>query len=311
MESSQPDTRDAKQLLLTPAEQLRGVGKYRAELLARLNLRTVSDLLFTFPRDYLDLSDERLIGQLEEGELQTVRGTVVEVATSKSGFGKTRVAVMISDTSGHLRATWFNQPFIAKRFHDGQAVLLTAKPKKRGLMWEMSHPLVTNLSEEEAVSDGRKMLPVYSLTEGISQYYMRKMVEAAVEDFAEVPDEVFPAGLLQDYQLLPLGKALRAIHWPDDQETLAQARRRFIFQELFIMQLAVAIRRLQQRLEFAPELPATTKIDARIRRLLPFELTASQNQTIEQVAADMALARPMNRLLQGCLLYTSPSPRDS
>ncbi len=300
MESATRETHDAKQVLLTPAAEVRGVGKYRAELLERLNLRTASDLLFNFPRDYLDLSDERLIEDLEEGEMQTVRGKVVEVATSsKSGFGKSRVAVLVKDPSGHLRATWFNQPFVSKRFHEGQAVLMTAKPRQRGLMWEMSHPLVTNLAEEEAISDGRKMLPVYSLTEGISQYYMRKMVEAAVADFASVPEEVFPDHLLKKYVLLPLSTALQAIHQPQNQDVLQQARRRFIFQELFVMQLAVAIRRLQQRLEFAAELPTTTKIDARIRRLLPFELTPSQEQAIKEVSADMALARPMNRLLQG------------
>lgn len=290
---------DAKQLLRTPAASLRNVGHHRADLLARLGLRAASDLLFNFPRDYLDLSDERLITELEQGVLQTVRGTVVEVATSSKGFGKSRVAVMIRDTSGHLRATWFNQPFISKRFHEGQAVLLTAKPKLRGMMWEMSHPLVTNLADEEAVSDGRKMLPVYSLTEGISQYYMRKMVEATVEDFADVPEEVFPQRLLEKYDLLPLAAALRSIHQPQDPNALELARRRFIYQELFVMQLAVAIRRLQQRMQFAPELPTTTKIDARIRRLLPFELTAGQNQAIEEVTADMAQTQPMNRLLQG------------
>ena len=299
MESPAQDQTDAKQILLTPAAEVRGVGRHRAELLARLNLRTASDLLFNFPRDYLDLSDERLIDDLEEGVLQTVRGTVVEVSTTKSGFSKSRVGVLIKDPSGHLRATWFNQPFISKRFYEGQAVLMTAKPKQRGLQWEMSHPLVTNLAEEEAVSDGRKMLPVYSLTEGISQYYMRKMVEAAVADFASVPAEVFPDHLLKKYVLLPLTTALQAIHQPQNQDVLKQARRRFIFQELFVMQLAVAIRRLQQRLQFAPELPTTTKIDARIRRLLPFELTESQNRAIDEVSADMALARPMNRLLQG------------
>ncbi len=291
--------RDAKQTLLTPVANVRGVGPYRAEMLAKMGIRTASDLLFAFPRDYLDLSDERLIEELQEAEMQTVRGTVVEVATSKSGFGKTRVAVLIRDSSGHLRATWFNQPFISKRFYDGQAVLLSAKPKRRGLMWEMSHPTITNLAQEEAESDGKKMLPIYSLTEGISQYYMRKMAEAAVEEFADVPEEVFPEALISKYKLLPLAEALRTIHQPDDQATLDQARRRFIFQELFVMQLAVAIRRLQQQMQFAPELPTSTKIDARIRRLLPFELTESQTQAIEEVTTDMALARPMNRLLQG------------
>ncbi len=304
MESPDPPAaedppRDAKQRLLTPVANVRTVGQQRAEMLARMGIRSASSLLFAFPRDYLDLSDERLVSELEEGEMQTVRGTVVEVATSTSGFGKTRVSVLVRDPSGHLRATWFNQPFISKRFYDGQAVLLSAKPKLRGLMWEMSHPTITNLAQEEAESDGKKMLPIYSLTEGISQYYMRKMAEAAVEDFADVPEEVFPETLLTQYNLLSLPDALRAIHQPDDQAMLDQARRRFIFQELFVMQLAVAIRRLQQQMQFAAELPTSTKIDARIRRLLPFELTESQTQAIEEVTADMALARPMNRLLQG------------
>jgi len=291
--------RDPRQLLHTPAADVRGVGGQRAKLLSRLGIRTASDLLFDFPRDYLDLSDERLVSELEEGVLQTVRGTVVEVATSSKGFGKARVSVMLRDATGHLRATWFNQPFVSKRFREGQTVLLAAKPKRRSLMWEMSHPTVTYLAEEEAASDGKTLLPIYSLTEGISQYYMRKITEVAVEDFAEVPEEVFPKKLLAKYDLLPLTAALRAIHQPEDQAALQQARRRFIFQELFVMQLAVAIRRAQQQMQFAPELPTSAKIDARIRRLLPFKLTTGQDAAIKEITADMAQAQPMNRLLQG------------
>ena len=143
------------------------------------------------------------------------------------------------------------------------------------------------------------MLPIYSLTEGVSQYYMRRMVEAAVKEFADVPEEVFPANLLQQCDLLPLTAAIRTIHAPEDAESLLRARRRFIFQELFVLQLALSIRRAQQQSLQAPPLPATTKIDARIRRLLPFDLTASQKAAIGEVSADMALGRPMNRLLQG------------
>ena len=120
-----------------------------------------------FPRDYLDLSNERPIARLDEGELQTVRGVVTEVAGSSSGFGKSRVSILVQDSTGHLRATWFNQPFMRNRFHEGQPLLLSAKPKMRGMMWEMSHPQVTNLAEEEATSEGKQMLPVYSLTEGV------------------------------------------------------------------------------------------------------------------------------------------------
>lgn len=290
---------DAKALLNTPVENVHGVGRHRAELLAKLGIRSASDLLFDFPRDYLDLSNERPIVELDEGLMQTVRGVVSEVSATSSGFGKSRVSILLQDSSGHLRATWFNQPFMRDKFHEGQSLLLTSKPKMRGMMWEMSHPQVTYLADEETTSEGKQMLPVYSLTEGVSQYYMRRMVEAAVEGFAEVPDEVFPLSLLQQYKLLPLTEAIRTIHAPDDERSLNQARRRFIFQELFVLQLALSIRRAQQRSLQAPPLLATTKIDARIRRLMPFELTESQESAISEVSADMALSRPMNRLLQG------------
>ena len=302
MEHEQPMPEDedaARRVLMKSVESLRGVGRDRGELLGRMGIHTASDLLFDFPRDYQDLSDERQICELEEDQLQSVRGTVTEVALSSRGFGKTRVNLLLQDKSGHLRATWFNQPFMQKKFHEGQQLLLTAKPKMRGMMWEMSHPQITWLADEEVPLAGRKLLPVYSLTEGLSQYHMRRMVWSAVEELADVPREVFPKELLARYELMPLAEAIRAIHQPTDHEELARAQRRFIFQELFVLQLAISTRRAQQRSLPAPPLPATTKIDARIRRLVPFELTPSQEQAIREVTADMAVDRPMNRLLQG------------
>jgi ATP-dependent DNA helicase RecG len=289
---------DARRRLATPVEFLRGVGPSRAPLLERLGFRTVGQLLFNFPRDYQDLSDERSIANLEEGKLQSVRGVVQEIAATSSGFGKARVSILLTDGSGGLRATWFNQPFMREKFREGQHLLLTAAPKMRGLMWEMSHPQVTYLADEEAQLD-TKLLPVYSLTEGLAQYQMRRIVATAVEEYAGLLDEVFPARLLARFKLMPLIDAVRAIHRPADTDELERAWRRFVFQELFVLQLALSIRRSEQRRLAAFELPATPKIDARIRRLLPFELTASQETAIAEIAADMACDRPMNRLLQG------------
>ncbi len=288
-----------RETLLAPVEGLRYVGAERARLLRRMGIRTASDLLFDFPRDYQDLSDERLIAQLDEDQMQSVRAVVTEIALASTGFGKSRVSILVQDASGHLRSTWFNQPFMRGKFHEGQQLLLTAKPKMRGMMWEMSHPQITWLADEEDPLGGRKLLPVYALTEGLSQFYMRRMVWSAVEELADVPKEVFPEELLRRYDIAPLAEAIRGIHQPADQETLERARRRFIFQELFVLQLAVSTRRALQRSLPAPPLPTTTKIDARIRRLLPFELTESQSRAIGEVSADMALDRPMNRLLQG------------
>jgi ATP-dependent DNA helicase RecG len=291
-------TADARQRLSTPVEFLRGVGPGRAPLLHRLGLRTAAHLLFYFPRDYQDLSDERKIADLEEGQSQSVRGVVQEVSATSSGFGKSRVTVLVADGADAIRASWFNQPFMREKFHQGQHLLLTGSPKRRGLVWEMSHPQLTFLADEEAPIDA-KLLPVYSLTEGLSQFHLRRIVENAVEQFADLLEEVFPELLLKKYQLMPLVQAVHAIHRPADRAELELARRRFVFQELFILQLALSIRRGEQRALAAYPLPVDARIDARIRRLVPFDLTATQNAAIGEIAADLALDRPMNRLLQG------------
>ena len=291
-------TDDVKRRLATPVEFIRGIGPGRAQLLERLGLRTANHLLFNFPRDYQDLSDERSIADLEEGQLQSVRGVIAEVAATSSGFGKSRVAILITDGTGHVRGVWYNQPFMKDRFREGMTVLLTATPKMKGLMWEMSHPLVTTLADEEAKIEA-KLLPVYGLTEGLSQYHMRRIEQAAVTEFADQLEEVFPASLLKRFQLMPLVEAVRAIHQPSDRDEMERARRRFVFQELFVLQLALSIRRSEQRQLKAYELPATPRVDARIRRLLPFELTESQVKAITEISADLALDRPMNRLPQG------------
>jgi ATP-dependent DNA helicase RecG len=297
------------EVLGTPVEFVRGVGPERAELLAKLEVRTARDLIFFFPRDYQDLTDRRDIADLEEDVLQTVRGEVVEIDSRSSGFGKSVVGVLVRSLTpalsqgergyGYLRALWFNQPFMRERFRQGQHVLLSAKPRFRGGRWEMPHPRVTWLDGAEDQPEMR-MLPLYSLTEGITQFYMRRMVASAVENFGQVLEEVFPEALLRQYDLMPLVEALPAIHSPYDAQQLERARRRFVFQELFVLQLAVVARRWQQQMGFrAPRLEASADINARIERLFPFDLTAGQRTAIQDVATDMGRETPMNRLLQG------------
>ncbi len=286
------------QLLATPLQYLKGVGPARAELLARLGLHAVRDVLFFFPRDYQDIS-ERELDQLEEGKLQSVRGVVEDIDQRNTLAGGTILGVSIRCCSGQLRALWFNQPFMREKFSFGQRVMLTGKPKYEGLVWQMSHPQVEVLDaeEEEPVT---KILPVYPLTEGLQQWQIRKIVRGALEAYADKLDEVFPEEYLRRHDLWPLCQALPQVHFPSDQESLSRARRRLVYQELFILQLALAVRRQQQHDQRkSPSLEATAKIDARIRRLFPFELTSGQEQAIAEIAADMAGPRPMNRLLQG------------
>src|SRR5918994_4864814 len=163
------------EILATPVEFVRGVGPQRAALVERLDIRTAGDLIFLFPRDYQDLTLRREIADLEEGQMQTVRGEVVEIDARSSGFGKSVVGVLVRQGNDYLRAIWFNQPFMREKFRQGQHLLLSATPRFRGGRWEMPHPRVTWLDGADDQPEMR-LLPLYPLTEGLTQYQMRRMV---------------------------------------------------------------------------------------------------------------------------------------
>jgi len=285
--------------LSTPLQFLKGVGPQRAELLVRLDLHTVRDLLFFFPREYEDVSQLCTIDELREGQPASIRGEVEEVDFRETGPGRCTLGLLLRQGQDHLRAIWFNQPFLQRRFYRGQQLLLSGVPRRKGLRWELAHPKVTVLEGHEAAPSGG-ILPVYPLTEGIKQYRMRVLVQGAVSGYAQFLPEVFPDWFLDRHRLWPIRVALPQIHQPQDRDSLQQARRRFVYQELLVLQLALALKKRQQAVQArAPSLPADSRIDARIRRRFPFEMTAGQNQAIAEVAADMAGQVPMNRLLQG------------
>ncbi len=285
--------------LSTPVQFLKGCGGQRAELLARLGIATARDLLFFFPRDYQDLTDLRGIDQLEEGPLVSFLGTVEEVDLADRGMGRSVLGVLLRQEDGYLRALWFNQPFLRDKFKRGQTLLLSGKAKQRAGRWQMVHPHVQVVDSEQTLPAGQ-LLPVYPLTEGLAQRHVRQLVRRAVDACAEQLEEVFPDSYLSQHQLWPIKTALSELHFPSSRQSLEQARRRFIYQELLVLQLALALKRQQveQALKAFP-LELTAKIDARIRRLFPFELTAGQNQAVAEIAADMGRVHPMNRLLQG------------
>ncbi|MEX2111639.1 MAG: ATP-dependent DNA helicase RecG [Pirellulales bacterium] len=285
--------------LTSPVQFLKGCGGARAELLARLDVHTVRDLLFLFPRDYQDLTDLRGIDQLEEGALVSVLGTIEETDLADRGQGKSIFGMLVRQDKEHLRAVWFNQPFLREQFQRGQTVLVSGRPKRRSTRWEMVHPRVRVIDSEQAPPGGQ-LLPVYPLTEGLAQRHVRNLTRRALDTYVDGLEEVFPAEYLAAHDLLPIREALPRLHFPNSHAELEAARRRFIYQELFVLQLALALKRRQIH-DAVPAIPLelTAKIDARIRRLLPFELTPGQNQAIAEIAADLGRPHPMNRLLQG------------
>lgn len=327
--------------LRAPVAFVKGVGARRAEILRRLGVFRAFDLLFFFPRDYLEISLKRSVDELIEDEIQSVCGTVEDFHTRFSRRGPI-VTLDVAVGDEVVQCLWFNQAFIAKTFRFGRRVMLTGKPKRKsGTLWQFSHPKLTYLSDDfefsgdassengenwengeerrtaqnasiaenggvegsyanGALSEDERILPIYPLTEGLTQYQIQTIIKNALETLPDLLPEAFPEEYLAPRRLAPIADAIRKIHFPATAEEAAFARRRFVYQELLILQLALAICRARRRINMkAPPLPRNGKIDARIRSLFPFELTQAQNAAIAEISADMGRPVPTNRLLQG------------
>jgi ATP-dependent DNA helicase RecG len=280
------------------AQYVKGVGPGRAELLRRLGIRSVIDLLQHYPRRYEDRRQIRRISQLEVGRNETVRGKVLAVGTKRLRKALTIVQVALGDGSGTVYATWFNQTYMQSRFRVGQELILTGKVQRRGYLEIMSPEFEILSAEDNGLLNTGRIAPVYPLSEHLSQRAMRKIVHACIEGYAASTPELLEASLREECGLSPVSEAIRNIHFPDSPAALEAARRRLVFDEFLPMQLAIHLKRKQ-----LAELPGSSKkggeLVRRFLKSLPFELTRAQERVIAEVGADMGRVHPMNRLLQG------------
>jgi len=282
-----------------PLERLPGVGTARAEKLRRLGLVTASDALMHFPREYRDFSGAHAIADMRDGQHASIAGTVTSVAARTSAGGRPLLTVLLACAGGHVRAVWFNMPFMNRRFTAGMEVVIAGTPKRSGSIWEFSHPEVRWLAADEHAR-ACDWLAVYPAADGVPQAVVRAAVQAAVAHAADLPPEAFPPGVLADKSLVPIGTALREIHVPSNRAMIEAARRRFVYQELFMLQLALRMQRERQhQARAAPAISVDARLDGRIRARFPFAFTPAQRRVCAEIAADMHCPRPMNRLLQG------------
>jgi ATP-dependent DNA helicase RecG len=283
---------------------LPGLSPARLELLHRLGLQTVGDLLFHLPRTYEDLTDVRPIARLTEGELQTVQGEVVEIEGRELLKGGCIVSVVLCDDGTNcLEGVWFNQPYAASRFRMGQRLAFSGKPRwyrdhKLGRQyWQMGNPRVQTL--EGTAGEPGGIVPVYPLTADLRGDHLRPLLRQAFQRHGSEVPEALPESLRRLHGFAEALQALNDVHFPATLEAAQLARRRFDYEELLLLQLALGLRRRELRdREQAPVLNVTQAIDARIRRLFPFTLTADQDRAIADICRDLASPRPMQRLLQ-------------
>ncbi|MDZ4687033.1 MAG: DEAD/DEAH box helicase, partial [Planctomycetaceae bacterium] len=284
--------------LETPVQFVRGVGPLRAELFHRLGIATAEDLLWYLPRDVLDLTKVSAVHEITDDRPHVVRGEVVDKDARTISNSRTLTAVLFKADGGYVRAVWFNQPYMLRKFDLGSRVLISGQPKFRDRRWEFSHPGVQWLEEDDGDATPG-VLPRYGLTEGLRMPEVRRATAAAVEDFAEFVPDRLPESFRAEQGLPELKTAIRQLHRPHTVEEYEAARRRIVFDDLFEFQVAIAMRRrFWQKDSQATPLECTAKIDARIRRLFPFRFTAGQDQAVTEIVRDLARDQAMHRLLQ-------------
>ena len=278
----------------TPLRELPGVGEARAKGLEKLGLRTAGDLVGYFPRSYEDRRQVYAIAEAPVGELCCVRVMAAEEPRRmhiRRGLDVTRLKVV--DGTSAMLVTFFNQGYVRQALHRGEEYILYGRVELMG-----NHRQMTNPQFEEA---GRpwacgRIMPVYPLTAGITNHLLAGLVERALHELPP-PAETLPGDLRTRHGLAPAADCWRSIHFPPDEDALNAARRRFAFEELFYLSLGLALLRERRSRGQGPAFGETALED--FYKLLPFALTWAQRRALEEAAADLAVARPMNRLVQG------------
>lgn len=280
-------------------QSLRGIGPKRVLLLKKLGISTAGELLYYFPRDYDDRSRLRTAGEYSSGERAVVKGVVVGGEEKRPRRGLTITRVYIDEGPGRTVAVWYNQPFIRRQMAVGTTVLVTGRVKKFNKEVQIQVDDYEVEGRDGTIHTGG-IVPVYPLTEGLSQRQARSIIKAALDQYGDRVDEFIPGDILSRYLLPEVGPALHAIHYPDSPDELKMARRRFIFEELFLHQILFSLVRKKARSENKPHVyPSGDRLEKHFLANLPFSLTPGQAVAWGEISGDMDSPFPMNRLLQG------------
>lgn len=280
-----------------PVTTLKGVGAAVAARLAKLDIFTTDDLLQHFPRRYEDRTNRKNIGEIVQGEYVTFSATVLRGELSRV-HGKSISKLTVSDSTGQATLVWFNQPYRAKQWKRGDTIQVYGRAEyaRGGLQFET--PEVDAADGDETLHMDR-IVPVYPLTQGIGARVLRKLIMAAL-DLPQARAETLPEHVVRSQNLISREAALREIHFPSEWESMRQAKRRLVFEELLLLQCALALLR-QRRAEACRGVPHRPpgELVGKLLQKLPFSLTPDQQTVFAEISRDMESGRPMHRLLQG------------
>lgn len=284
----------------TPIQYVKGVGPHKSRILSRLGIETVSDVLYYLPFRYEDRSNFTPVSKVTIGDIMTVKGEVKRLGSIKTKAGIYIFQLALDDGTGVIYGIWFHQPFLRKIFKVGQNVVMYGKVEKHGKL-QINHPRYEILKgdETDSIHVGR-IVPVYHLTQDLSQRGLRTISYRAISECCKHVADMLPVKLRAKNKLVDINFSIHNIHFPTSFENLGRAYKRIVFDEFFLLQSAIAMKKKENA---SIRKGVDHKVDKRkaqeFIKNLAFELTKGQAAAIEAIERDMESQKPMNRLIQG------------
>lgn len=284
--------------LKTSVDSLFMVGPAHAKKLQKLNIQTLEDLLYHFPFRYQDYSLISPIFKIQPGEVVTISGELSSIKNEYLRSGRKIQKAQVIDRSGRIEIVWFNQPFLVKTLKVGEKYSFSGKVDWFGRKKVMISPEYELVFNGKTIHTGR-LAPVYPETRGLSSKWLRSYLNKLIEQLLPI-DDFLPSKIKKENDLIDFSSALKQIHFPENLKQVDQARKRFAFEELFLLHLKVSQRKkVLEKSKLAFQFFINQEEILKFTQNLPFEMTLSQKKVCREILDDLDKKRPMNRLLQG------------
>ncbi len=286
--------------LQTPIRFLKGVGDSRAQVLNRLGIESVGDLLMHIPRRYEDRSVSTPLNEVKGREQVSVRGHVLSCGWMEPKTGKGFFEAMLSDSHGVASCRWFNARYLEDRITKGMELIAHGKVIRHRGRSVILQPEWEVAGKQSGAAHQERIVPIYPLTESLPQKTLRMMLWNAVEEFENALVEILPDELMERLHLPGIREAIRAVHFPETLEDAAAAHDRLVYNEFLSIQLVLVYRKTRAETVTKGHVHAGSgAMRAKFLDTLDFELTGAQKRVIREIEADMRSSAPMHRLLQG------------
>ncbi len=309
MNRSQPQ--HFKNRLLTPIQYVKGVGPKRAKLFEKKGILTVEDGLYFLPRSYEDRRHLKKISELRAGGKETGFGEILLSGTAFYQNKKKKVfEVVVGDGSGTITLKWFrgNERYLKERFKKGQKMIFSGEVRWFNYQKEIHHPDVEIVEGdiEEDYLNFKRIVPIYSETEGLYQRTLRRLLKSIVDGYSDELMSPIPAEIVERQDLIDFSEAFRRVHFPPDGESIeklnlqrSDGHRRIIFDEFFFLELGLALKKRGVALETGISFSTQGTLSQKLLNQLSFQLTRAQERALSEIVEDMEKPHPMNRLIQG------------